>query len=107
MHSMKRLAYGAGLLALCTAMSTAVYAQETSGGLHGTVTNAGVPAANTAITILHVPSGTRQTTSTNSEGVFDARGLRVGGPYTITVGSRAYSGVYVDLGKTVDFNADL
>jgi outer membrane receptor for ferrienterochelin and colicin len=107
MHSMKRLAYGAGLLALCTAMSTAVYAQETSGGLHGTVTNAGAPAANTAVTILHVPSGTRQTTATNSEGVFDARGLRVGGPYTITVGSRAYSGVYVDLGKTVDFDADL
>ena len=39
--------------------------------------------------------------------MFDARGLRVGGPYTITVGNRAYTGIYVDLGKTVDFDADL
>ncbi len=107
MHTMKRLAYGAGILALATAMSSAVYAQETSGGLHGTITNGGAPAANTAVTILHTPSGTRQTTATNADGVFDARGLRVGGPYTITVGSRAYSGIYVDLAKTVDFNADL
>ena len=67
----------------------------------------GAPAANTAITILHVPSGTRQTTATNADGVFDARGLRVGGPYTITIGKRAYSGIFVDLGKTVDFAADL
>jgi len=104
---MKRLAFGAGLMTLAVAMSTAVYAQETSGGLHGSVMSGGAPAANTAITILHEPSGTRRTTATNADGVFDARGLRVGGPYTITIGKRAYSGIFVDLGKTVDFAADL
>jgi outer membrane receptor for ferrienterochelin and colicin len=107
MHSMKRLAFGAGLMALSAAMASAVYAQETSGGLRGSITDGGAPAANVAVTILHEPSGTRQTTSTNADGVFDARGLRVGGPYTVTVGSRSYGGVFVDLARTNDFVVDL
>ena len=111
MHSMKRLAFGAGLMTLAVAMSTAVYAQDTSGSIHGLVTAGAAPAANATVTILHEPSGTRLTTVTNAEGAFDASGLRVGGPYTITItspaGKRAYGGVFVDLGKTLAFDADL
>jgi outer membrane receptor protein involved in Fe transport len=98
---------GSSILALLAAAPTAVYAQETSSAIHGTVVLNGAPAVGKAVTILHVPSGTRQTTTTNSEGLFDARGLRVGGPYTITVGDKAYPNVFIELGKTYAFDADM
>ena len=85
----------------------AVMAQETTAAIHGEVVSGAAPAANTAVTIVHTPSGTRQNTATNAAGVFDARGLRVGGPYTISVGGKSYDGVYLELGKTFVFNADL
>ena len=104
---------GAGLLGssalalLLAAAPIAVHAQESSGSIHGTATLNGAPAPNKAVTILHIPSGTRQTTVTNASGIFDARGLRVGGPYTITVADKAYPNIFVELGKTLDFTADL
>src|SRR5690606_12188307 len=33
----------------------------------------------------HIPSGTSTTTVTNEEGLYTARNLRVGGPYSVTV----------------------
>ncbi len=102
-----RLGAGAALAALALASAPAAYAQETTSAIQGAVVSGGIPAANVAVTILHTPSGTRQQLSTNNEGRFDARGLRVGGPYTITVGSKSYNDIYIDLGKTFAFNADL
>jgi outer membrane receptor for ferrienterochelin and colicin len=107
MHNLKRLALGAGVLALATAMSSAVFAQDTTGGIHGIITSGGAPAANAAVTITHEPSGTKLTTVTNDQGAFDANGLRVGGPYTITIGARTYNNVFVDLGRVLPFTADL
>ena len=95
------------VLALLAATPMAVHAQESSGSIHGQAVINSAPAANKTVVILHTPSGTRQTTVTNAAGIFDARGLRVGGPYTITVGDKAYPNIYVELGKTLDFTADL
>ena len=102
-----RLGAGAALAALALAAAPAAYAQETSAAIHGNITSGGLPAANAAVTILHAPSGTRQQTSTNNEGAFDARGLRVGGPYTITIGPKTYNDIYIELGQTYPFTADL
>ena len=98
---------GTSILALLAAAPVAVHAQETTSAIHGTVTSGGQPAANQSVTILHAPSGTRLDTATNAAGVFDASGLRVGGPYTITVGSKAYPNVYLELGKVYEFDAEL
>ena len=84
MRLIQRLAAGAALSALACARSSAVYAQETSSSVHGTVTSGGVAVEGATVVLLHTPSGTRLTTATGAGGVFDARGLRVGGPYTIT-----------------------
>ena len=86
MITMKKLAGGVALSALTLAMSSAVYAQETTGGIRGQITNeAGQPVPNASVVITHVPTGTRNTTATGPDGFYSARGLRVGGPYTITV----------------------
>lgn len=105
MISMRKLAYGAALSALVCGMGTAAYAQETTSAVRGAVTNAAGPVRNASVTLVHTPSGTRQVTGTNAEGVFDARGLRVGGPYTVTVTApgqptKTLSDIYLEVGQT-------
>ena len=82
----RNLAYGASAAVIMLAASSAAFAQETTGGIRGQVTDAtGAPVANAAVTIIHAPSGTSTTTATNADGVYSARSLRVGGPYTVNV----------------------
>src|SRR3712207_5433056 len=74
---------------LCAAAAivapAAAYAQETTSVIRGDVTAGGSPLADAQVVITHVPSGTTSRTTTNSDGSFNASGLRVGGPYTVTV----------------------
>lgn len=84
MISMKRLAGGVALTTLLCAMSTAVYAQETTGAIRGQVTDdAGAAVPGATVTITHVPTGSTATTVASADGFFSSRGLRVGGPYRV------------------------
>ena len=63
------------------------------------------PAAGTKITITHVPSGTTKRATVNSSGLFSAKGLRVGGPYQVTVDSDEFedtqiNNIFLTLGET-------
>lgn len=113
MRMMNRLAAGAAVSALVCAMSSAVYAQDTTSSVRGQVTgDTGTVVRNASVTLLHTPSGTRVTTVPNAEGVFDARGLRIGGPYTITVTAAGYetktlTGVNLALGETLRLDIDM
>jgi len=87
----KRLAGGAALTALVCAMSSAVYAQETTGAVRGQVTDeAGAPVANATVTVTHTPTGSSATALTGADGGFSLRGLRVGGPYRIGASAADY-----------------
>jgi hypothetical protein len=67
-------------------MSTAAYAQQTTGGIRGTVVNeAGAPVEGATVTVTHEPSGTQVQTMTGADGTYSVRNLRVGGPYRIEV----------------------
>lgn len=105
----KRLA---GALAVLL-MAAPVYAQQTSSNLAGRVTdNEGVPLAGAEVIILHAPSGTTSRAITDAQGRYTARGLRVGGPYTVTITRDGFKGeatenVYLALGETSALNADL
>ncbi|ODT85473.1 TonB-dependent receptor [Phenylobacterium sp. SCN 70-31] len=111
--SMRRLAYGAALAALACGTATAVYAQETTSAIRGTLRGeSGAPVANATVTIVHTPSGTRTITRSGADGVFDARGLRVGGPYSVSVSapgydSEAVSGVRLAQADTLRLDLDL
>ncbi len=92
MTSMKRLAGGAALTALVCAMGSAVYAQETTAAIRGQIVDgAGAPVAGATVTITHQPTGAATTTLTGPDGIYSARGLRVGGPYRITASAPQYS----------------
>jgi len=85
MQLMNRLAGGAAIAVLALASASAVYAQETTGSIRGRITDeTGAPIANATVVVRHDPSGTSSTVMSNAEGSFNTRGLRVGGPYTVT-----------------------
>lgn len=95
---MKKLSCGVSTAAILMVAATAVHAQETTGSIRGRVTDVnGVPAANATVTIVHQPTGTSATTVADGNGFFTARGLRVGGPYTVSASGAAGQGV-VQLG---------
>ena len=82
----RRLAYGVATAVLALAMAPAVYAQVTTGGVAGRVTDsAGHGVAGATVVVRHDPSGTSSTTLTNADGAYIVPNQRVGGPYTITV----------------------
>ena len=93
-------------LGLFAALATSsVFAQATSAGIGGRVVAAdGQPVAGAEVVITHTESGTVSRAVTGADGRYNARGLRVGGPYTVTInkagaGSNSQDGVYLNLDK--------
>ncbi len=73
------------------------HAQETTAQILGTVTSAdGKALANAKVTITHVPSGTKSSSTTNDAGRFGAGGVRVGGPFRVEVQADGYEARTVD-----------
>lgn len=80
-------------------------AQNTSSAINGEVVGGNSqPLAGATVTIKHVASGSVSTVTTDASGRFAARGLRVGGPYTITVTkdgqSETRENVFLQLAET-------
>ena len=87
----------ATVVALTVGVSTVAMANTTTSSIRGSVsTQAGDIFANAAVTIVHEPSGTVSTTSTNETGAFSARSLRVGGPYSIEITGPDFKNVKID-----------
>ncbi|WMJ68601.1 carboxypeptidase regulatory-like domain-containing protein [Stenotrophomonas sp. 24(2023)] len=101
-------------LGLVAALAAApAFAQSTSAGVGGQVVSAaGAPVAGAEVTITHVESGTVSRAVTDASGRYNARGLRVGGPYTITItkpgeGTKTEEGVFLNLNQVNTVNANL
>jgi hypothetical protein len=90
--------------------SPAAFAQETSSTISGRVLDsAGQPVANATVVIVHEPSGTTKTTTTDASGRYSAQGLRVGGPFDVTATkdgtpSARQDNVYLQLGADTAVN---
>ncbi len=84
----------------------AVYAQVTTSGARGIVTDAdGQPVAGATVTIVHEPTGTVTTGTTGLSGQYTSQNLRIGGPFSFTVSgegvvSSRVENVYTSLGDT-------
>ena len=96
-------------LASATTFALQAEAQVTTSQLVGTVvTESNAPAANVRVRIVHVPSGTVKVVQTNNKGAFNASGLRVGGPYSVSVESSSGNGksgeIYLGLGSASNIN---
>ncbi len=72
----------------------------------------GSALAGATVSITHEPSGTKATTTTRANGQYNFSGLRVGGPYTVTVTATGYApettnDVYLELGDAAVINVTL
>jgi hypothetical protein len=90
-------------------IASTVYAQAITGTLRGTVTSAddGTPMAEAEVTIVHEPTGTEKSTTTNADGAFAFTGLRVGGPYHVIANFTGFKtaeekGLVLTADKTVE-----
>ena len=79
-----------GVAAAALIAPVAATAQETTSTIRGSVTSGGAPVAGATVTITHVPSGTAVNTVTGANGSFNASGLRVGGPFSVSVTATGY-----------------
>ena len=105
---MKRLLLSIALLLFAVGAT----AQVTTSAIKGQVTSSDKPLAGATIVARHNPSGSEHGTTTNAEGHYTLRGLRVGGPYTITISyigykSVSYTNQELPLAATVTYNASL
>jgi hypothetical protein len=101
-------------LCLIAALAAApVFAQSTSAGVSGSVTDAaGKPVVGADVTITHIESGSVSRATTDGSGRYNARGLRVGGPYTITItkagsGTDTEDNVFLGLDRVAEVDAQL
>lgn len=114
MSSKDWLGFHRSALAVAVAIVAAApaMAQNTTSAIGGQVTTAdGKPVAGATVVILHKESGSTNTQTTDAEGRYNARGLRVGGPYTITVSKgndrEVRNDVYLALAETLSLDLRL
>ena len=98
-------------LAIATLLAASpVMAQDTSSAISGRVLDAsGQPVAGATVQIVHEPSGTTKITTTGADGRYSAQGLRVGGPFDVTVSKAGQAqavqnNVYLQLAQETPVN---
>ena len=88
------------------------FAQNTTSAIGGRISGAdGKPAAGATVSIVHTESGSVSNVKADAEGRYAARGLRVGGPYTIIITKDGVTekreGVFLQLAETASVDAQL
>ena len=97
-------------IASLLAASAPAMAQVTSSAISGRVLdNAGQPVAGATVQIVHEPSGTTKITTTDADGRYSAQGMRVGGPFDVTVSKAGMAqaeqdNVYLQLAQETPVN---
>lgn len=85
------------VLLLSVAFIAPAQAQVTTAALRGEVVNEqGQVVSGASVTITHTPSGSVSSATSGENGVFSARGLRVGGPYLVTISGPGISPVQIE-----------
>ncbi len=93
MTNRKRAFWATTALATTLLVTSAVHAQETTGAIRGRIVDGNGAASAATVTIVHEPTGTTVTTVADANGFYSARGLRVGGPYTVSASGPNGQGV--------------
>lgn len=105
----KRLLF---LLALLMTFMSSAMAQVTTSSLSGTVVADGEEVIGATVDVVHKPSGTHYRAVTNDKGVYTINGMRVGGPYEVTVRCIGFAeqktgGINLQLGETFNLKTTL
>jgi len=112
MMNQKRLRLTQIAFSLSLALAAPAFAQNTTSAIGGRISAAdGKPAAGAQVNILHVESGSASNVVADAEGRYVARGLRAGGPYTITITQNGVTekreNVFIQLAETANLDATI
>ena len=94
-------------------MAAPAFAQQTSSTLGGRIQEpTGAPVVGAEVIVTHTPSGTTSRATTDASGRYSARGLRVGGPYTVTIMKDGYrsetqENVFLQLGEASNVSVEM
>ena len=78
----------------------------TTSSMGGKITDAsGEPLPGASVVAIHVPSGTTYGAATDFDGFYRISGMRIGGPYTVTISYIGYNddineGIFLNLGQS-------
>lgn len=96
---------------LMLSVFTAALSQVTTSAITGKVSTDenGEAVIGATVQAVHEPSGTRYATVTNIDGRYTIQGMRIGGPYKVTISyvgyrSKVVTGVNLKLGETYSLN---
>ncbi len=108
-YGFTRTALSAAIAILAAAPALA---QNTTASVGGRIAGAdGKPVAGVSVTILHRESGSVNKVASDEQGRYAARGLRVGGPYTVTFSkageTQTRDDVYLLLAETTGLDVQL
>ena len=116
----RRMGATTALLTLCSVLfiSSSSFAQGvTTGAMAGLVTNTQMqPVAGASVIAIHEPSGTTYEAVTRADGRFSILGMRVGGPYSVSVNfvgtgaafePKTVTNLTVTLGSSLDVNVEV
>ncbi|WP_311416695.1 carboxypeptidase-like regulatory domain-containing protein, partial [Hoylesella shahii] len=100
------------LFAVVMFLTSPLMAQVTTSGINGKVVAGSEEVIGATVVAVHTPSGTRYNGITNEKGRYSIQGMRVGGPYTITISyvgykDEVFENINLVLGETSVFNADM
>ncbi len=101
------------LLVFSTVAFCVAQAQVTTSSIHGKVVDDNrKPVVGATVIAVHTPTGTEYAVATSRDGMFNLGGMRVGGPYDITISfvgcnDEKYSNVYLTIGEDAQFNTTL
>ena len=80
-------------IAAVTIASTAAHAQQITTAIQGQVTNeAGAPVPNATVIVTDTRTGSSQSVTADSQGLFSIPNLPTGGPYTVTATAEGFQG---------------
>jgi len=102
---MKQVKWVAAILMIAVLPWGVSLAQETSASINGTIVDSdGNVLSGATVIVTHEPTGQVKTLTTNEDGRYSARGLRVGGPYNVEVRNDGFSdaeegNIYIQLGE--------
>ncbi|WP_248628072.1 TonB-dependent receptor [Segatella salivae] len=87
-------------------------AQVTTSSINGKVVAGGETVIGATVTAVHVPSGTTYNAVTNTDGRYTIQGMRVGGPYKVTISYIGFkddnrTNIFLALGEPTVINADM
>ncbi|MDD2797477.1 MAG: TonB-dependent receptor [Bacteroidales bacterium] len=99
-------------IAFLSFFAVALYAQVTTSGISGKVTSGNESVIGATVVAIHTPSGSMYGAVTNDKGRYSIQGMRVGGPYKITVSYIGYTpieytNIQLSLGDDANINANL